>query len=119
MIYLPSEAQDRLFDNITALSAPGSTIPTRYVPGLRNFDEDRAREMSARAREYGLDLDMPSLIYAGERSHVMEYLAQKGWQITGVPRGELFVRNGLDVPTLDDNDPLGEIVYVSGTLQKR
>ena len=119
LIYLPSEAQDRLFDNITALSAPGSTIATEYVPGLRDFDEDRAREMSARAREHGLDLDMPSLIYAGERSHVMEYLAQKGWQITGVPRGELFVRNGLDVPALDDNDPLGEIVYVSGTLQKR
>ena len=119
LIYLPSEAQDRLFDNITALSAPGSTIATEYVPGLRDFDEDRAREMSAGAREHGLDLDMPSLIYAGERSHVMEYLAQQGWQITGVPRGELFVRNGLDVPALDDNDPLGEIVYVSGTLQKR
>ena len=38
LIYLPSEAQDRLFDNITALSAPGSTIATEYVPGLKDFD---------------------------------------------------------------------------------
>ena len=28
LIYLPPEAQDRLFDNITALSAPGSAIAT-------------------------------------------------------------------------------------------
>jgi len=34
LIYLPSEAQDRLFDNITALSAPGSAIATEYVPGI-------------------------------------------------------------------------------------
>jgi methyltransferase (TIGR00027 family) len=36
LIYLPSEAQDRLFDNITALSVPGSAIATEYVPGLKD-----------------------------------------------------------------------------------
>ena len=44
LIYLPPEAQDRLFDNITALSATGSTIATEYVPGLRNFDPEKARQ---------------------------------------------------------------------------
>ena len=32
LVYLPPEAQDRLFDNITALSAPGSQLATEYHP---------------------------------------------------------------------------------------
>ena len=47
LIYLPPEAQDRLFDDLTALSAPGSTVATEYVPGIMSFDADKAREMSA------------------------------------------------------------------------
>ena len=38
LIYLPPDAQDRLFDNITALSVPGSTIATEFVPGIVDFD---------------------------------------------------------------------------------
>ena len=41
LIYLPPEAQDRLFDNITALSAPGSTVATEFVPGIVDFDAER------------------------------------------------------------------------------
>jgi len=29
--YLPPDAQDRLFDNITALSAPGSQLATEHI----------------------------------------------------------------------------------------
>ena len=32
LVYLPPEAQDRLFDNISALSAPGSQLATEYHP---------------------------------------------------------------------------------------
>jgi len=115
LIYLPSEAQDLLFDNITELSAPGSTVATEYVPGLRNFDAEKARADASKMREYGLDLDMPSLIYHGERTHVMDYLTSLGWHITGLPRPELFARHGVPLPEFADvDDPLGEIVYVSG-----
>jgi methyltransferase (TIGR00027 family) len=116
LIYLPSEAQDRLFDNITALSAPGSTIATEYVPGLTDIDFDRAREMSAAFREHGVDIDMPSLVYTGERSHVIDYLRGKGWDAVGTARADLFTRNGLKLPTAETDDPLGEIIYVSGPL---
>jgi methyltransferase (TIGR00027 family) len=34
--YLPPDAQDRLFDNITALSASGSRLGTGYVPNIRD-----------------------------------------------------------------------------------
>jgi methyltransferase (TIGR00027 family) len=115
LIYLPPEAQDRLFDNITALSAPDSTVATEYVPGLKDLDPDRVREQTAQFREH-LDIDMPSLVYTGERNHVIEYLRSKGWDAVGTPRAELFNRAGLELPTPEDDEPLGEIIYVSGTL---
>lgn len=116
LIYLPPEAQDRLFDDITALSVAGSTIATEYVPGIRDFDADRVREMSAPLREQGIDIDMASLVYAGERNHVVEYLRGNGWDVSGVSREQLFVRNGIEVPAFEDDDPLGEIIFVSGTF---
>jgi methyltransferase (TIGR00027 family) len=116
LIYLPPEAQDRLFDDITALSAPGSTVATEYVPGIIDFDADRAREMSAPLREQGVDIDMPSLIYTGQRSHVVDYLRDKSWHVTDTTRADLFLSSGRTVPAPENDDPLGEIIYVSGTL---
>ncbi|MGV0738715.1 class I SAM-dependent methyltransferase [Mycobacterium syngnathidarum] len=116
LIYLPPEAQDRLFDNIAALSAPGSAVATEFVPGLKDFDPEKARAATSMFSQIGLNMDMPSLIYHGERHSAADYLSAKGWQMTGVARSELFVRHGLPVPAHDDNDPMGEIVYISGTL---
>jgi methyltransferase (TIGR00027 family) len=116
LIYLPPEAQDRLFDNITALSAPGSTIATEFVPGIVDFDFERAREMSGTFQQHGVDIDMASLVYAGERNHVVDYLGSKGWNVEGVTRTELFARNGLEVPPAESDDPLGEIIFISGGL---
>jgi methyltransferase (TIGR00027 family) len=116
LIYLPSEAQDRLFDELTHLSAAGSWIATEYVPGIRDFDPEKARAMSAPMRERGLDIDMPSLIYAGERNQVMAYLRSGGWQVSTVSSSELFTRAGLPLPDPSDEGPLGEIIYVSATL---
>jgi methyltransferase (TIGR00027 family) len=116
LIYLPPDAQDRLFDNIIALSAPGSTVATEFVPGIVDFDAERVREMSGGFRDHGVDIDMASLVYAGERNHVLDYLGARGWRVEGTPRAELFRRNGLAVPTPDQDDPLGEIIFISGAL---
>jgi methyltransferase (TIGR00027 family) len=116
LIYLPPEAQDRLFDNITALSPPGSTIATEFVPGIVDFDADRAGEMAGTFREHGIDIDMPSLVYTGERNHAVDYLRAKGWDVEGITRAELFTRNGIEVPAPADDDPLGEIIFISGGL---
>jgi methyltransferase (TIGR00027 family) len=116
LVYLPPDAQDHLFDNITALSVPGSTIATEYAPGIEDFDADRARELSGPLREHGIDIDMATLVYAGERNHVIDYLRAHAWQVTDVSRTELLVRNGLDGPAIEYDDPLGEITFISGTL---
>ncbi|OBI94548.1 class I SAM-dependent methyltransferase [Mycobacterium asiaticum] len=117
LIYLPPDAQDRLFDNITALSVPGSTVATEFVPGIIDFDADRVREMSGSLRDHGLDVDMASLVYSGERNHVLDYLRGKGWDVDGVTRTDLFRQNGLPVPATEDDDPLGEIIFISGALR--
>jgi methyltransferase (TIGR00027 family) len=118
LIYLPPDAQDRLFDNITTLSVPGSTVATEFVPGIIDFDADRVRETMASSflRDHDIDVDMASLVYAGERNHVVDYLRSKGWDVEGVTRAELFERNGIEAPAPENDDPLGEIIFISGTL---
>jgi methyltransferase (TIGR00027 family) len=116
LIYLPPDAQDRLFDNITALSAPGSTVSTEFVPGIVDFDFDKTSQMANTFRDHGVDIDMGSLVYTGQRNHVVDYLKGKGWDAEGVTRAELFQRNGIDVPAVEDDDPLGEIIFISGAL---
>lgn len=116
LIYLPPDAQDRLFDNIDELSAPGSALATEFVPGLKDFDPDKARASAAGFSQIGLNIDMPSLIYHGERHSAADYLDGMGWRMTGIARSDLFAQYGLPVPHLRDQDPMGEIVYISGTL---
>ncbi|MDV3127526.1 class I SAM-dependent methyltransferase [Mycobacterium sp. 21AC1] len=116
LIYLPPEAQDRLFDNIHELSAPGSAVATEFVPGMKDFDAEKARASTDAFSRLGLNMDMPSLIYHGERHSAADYLGPKGWQMAGVARSDLFVRYGLPTPEFGDRDVLGEIVYISGTL---
>lgn len=116
LIYLPADAQDRLFDNITALSVPGSAIATEFVPGIVDFDADKVREMSGSFKEHGVDIDMASLVYAGQRNHVVDYLGAKGWTVEGITRTELFERHDIEVPAPENDDPLGEIIFISGRL---
>jgi methyltransferase (TIGR00027 family) len=117
LIYLPPDAQDRLFDNITALSAPGSTVATEFVPGIIDFDAEKVREAAGAFREHGVDVDLASLVYAGERNHAVDYLRDKGWDVEGVTRTELFGRHDITVPDADNDDPLGEIIFISGALK--
>ena len=86
------------------------------MPGIVDFDAERVREMSGSFREHGVDIDMASLVYTGERNHVVDYLSGTGWQAQGVTRTELFQRLGFEVPAPENDDPLGEIVFISGTL---
>jgi methyltransferase (TIGR00027 family) len=117
--YLPPDAQDRLLDTITELSAPGSWIAVESVP---NIDPDRhekaverMRTASQQWREHGFDLDFAELVYLGDRNEAAAYLDDRGWQLTRQSVRELLVADGL--PPLDDEEAVdfGELQYVSGT----
>jgi methyltransferase (TIGR00027 family) len=95
--YLPPDAQDRLFDAITALSAPGSRIATDWVPDMTVLDGDAIRAITSSQREKGLDLpDTSELMFQGERNSVVDYLRDHGWKTSTVTVEDVFVANGLD-----------------------
>jgi len=122
--YLPPEAQDRLLDSVTALSAQGSRIATEAVPSgsLDDVDIDavreRMRESTAKWRDHGFELDFSELGFHGERNDVGEYLDARGWTSVGMPMGELLVSNGF--PPLpqpeDDEMTMDNVVYYTSTL---
>src|SRR6202020_130892 len=96
--YLPSDAQDRLFDNITALSAAGSRLATEHVGDPNAFSHERVKSISERWRRAGFDLDAADLFYQGERSIVTDYLTGHGWEVSAHPAPELYQRNGFVFP---------------------
>lgn len=98
LAYLPPEAQDRLFDNITVLSAPGSRLATEFHPDIAANLRERGNAMSEQWRQHGLELDLANLWYDGERNSVVDYLTDGGWSVTARRRPELFAEYGREFP---------------------
>lgn len=119
LIYLPPEAQDRLFDHITALSPGGSRLATEFIPSMDAFtgDADEAdHDGEERWRKLGFDDDLANLVYHGERSHVIDYLDGLGWQVTGELVQELFEANGFETPDDEMAQQFTGFQYISATL---
>lgn len=115
LMYLPSEAQDRLFDNITALSAPGSRLATEYHPDSGPTMAERGQLLNQRWTDFGCDIDFSGLFYDGERSNVADYLAAQGWQVTTQERRELAADYGRPFPADESMAPFRNIITVSAT----
>jgi methyltransferase (TIGR00027 family) len=116
LIYLPPEAQDRLFDDVTALSAPGSRLATEYHPDGGAFLGDRAKTVTKHWREHGFDVNLPDLFYGGERASVVDYLSGHGWDTSARPRPEVFASYGRAFPTSPALAPLANSLSVTATL---
>lgn len=121
--YLPPEAQDRLLDNITALSADGSRLACEAIPDMSEVDTEKAQEMMQRAtakwREHGFDLEFGELGYQGERNDVAAYLDNLGWQSDGIRMTELLADSGLDaIPQTHDSVSMADTIYYSSVRRK-
>jgi methyltransferase (TIGR00027 family) len=114
--YLPPDAQDRLFDNITALSSAGSRVGTGYVPDISDRIAKRGKEISERWQRLGLNLNWSELVYDGERNDAVEYLASQGWRTTVNTTPELYTANGFEFPDAPSAVAFGDIRYVSAEL---
>ncbi|SOJ53484.1 Putative S-adenosyl-L-methionine-dependent methyltransferase [Mycobacterium simulans] len=117
--YLPPDAQDRLLDTITELSAPGSRLATESFHNVDPAQEDRMRErmqnMSERWRRHGFDIDMTGLVYLGDRNEAGPYLSDHGWLTTSISLQDLRAANELP-PLHDEEMSAAEMLYISGTL---
>ena len=114
LMYLPSDAQDRLFDHITAMSPAGSRMATEFFPDMSAFT---ATDDQSRWRRMGFSDDLAGLVYSGERSHVMEYLEGLGWQVQANLVSELFERYGIERKQDENSAKFQGFQYVSAVLR--
>ena len=116
LAFLPPEAQDRLLDNITDLSANGS----RLVAEIFLSSPESLEVMHTAAQkwyEHGLDAHIDDLWYGGERHDVAPYLDGRGWQTARARSGQLLADAGLPVP--QRNDGQAENYYCTAQLAAR
>jgi len=117
LMYLPADAQDRLFTQITELSAPGSRIAAETAA---NHADERRQEMRDRlqrvADELGIQrtVDIQDLIYHDEdRAVVVDWLNEHGWRATAQYSDDEMRRLGRwvdGVPMGDDRDAFAQFV---------
>lgn len=96
LAYLPSDAQDRLFEMCTALSAPGSQLAVEAFNLKLTGNKQRWNRMRDRL---GLDVDVEALTYhEPHRSDPAQWLAEHGWQVHSVDNHREMARLGRPVP---------------------
>lgn len=116
VVYLPDEAQDALFDNITTLSAPGSRLAFEFVPDTAVFADPRWRAHHDRMSELGFEIDFNDLVYHGQRSHIVDLLNRRGWQTTSQTVAELHAANGFVYADDDVAAAFADVTYTSAVL---
>jgi methyltransferase (TIGR00027 family) len=101
--YLPAEAQDRLFEILTGLSAPGSRVAVEAFT-LGTADNE-ARRTARRARfdrmrqRLGLDINVETLTYQErDRADAAEWLTEHGWHVSAVSNADEMTRLGRAIP---------------------
>jgi methyltransferase (TIGR00027 family) len=115
LVYLPPDAQDRLFDNITALSAPGSRLATEHMD-IKSMPDDWAEKLDERSRRVGSDIKLSELFYSGDRNTAGDYLLSHGWQVTTRSTAAAFAANGFVLPDDELTRLTGDSGYLSATL---
>jgi methyltransferase (TIGR00027 family) len=108
LMYLPADAQDRLFTLTTELSAPGSRIAVETV-GIHS--EERRARMQERferiAAELGIEreFDVAELMYNDpDRADVAEWLGANGWHADAVTSQVEMRRLGRYIELADAGD---------------
>jgi len=108
LMYLPAEAQDRLFEQITELSAPGSRVSAEAV---LHHDEERRQQMRERwekmADDIGIErtVDIADLTYNDEhRAALADWLNAHGWTATGTPSVDEIRRFGRWIDVADQEE---------------
>jgi methyltransferase (TIGR00027 family) len=115
LVYLPPDAQDRLFDNIAGLSAPGSRIATEHMD-LRDVPADWADRLTERSRRIGSNINLAELFYSGDRNPAADYLKDHGWHIDVQTTPQIYAANGFQLPD-DELAPFGDgSGYLTATL---
>ncbi|MGV0731763.1 SAM-dependent methyltransferase [Mycolicibacter sinensis] len=114
--YVPSDAQNRLLDGVTALSAPGSRLAADHAVPPSRPQAVHHESLVERWRRRGLSLSGPGPFYSGEHTDVVRHLKESGWATVESGIAELF--SVARLPRLTDRELDGApavIRYVAAT----
>ncbi|MEB3980139.1 class I SAM-dependent methyltransferase [Mycobacterium sp. 663a-19] len=101
LAFLPPDAQDRLLDNITALSADGSRLVAEiFMSNMQTMQT--LQDATQKWYEHGLDVEIDNLGYETKRNDVATYLDTRGWRTVRTSASQLLADNGLPVPPRND-----------------
>ncbi|WP_156685702.1 class I SAM-dependent methyltransferase [Mycobacterium sp. Marseille-P9652] len=114
--FLPADAQDRLLDNITALSARGSRLVAE-VFWNSGTNEDALNAAAGKWRENGLDVELDDLGFPGERNDVATYLEGRGWRPASTPINGLLADAGLPLQSTDESAPFARNYYCTAVFE--
>src|SRR5262245_34970542 len=114
--FLPAEAQDRLLDNITALSVDGSRLASEVAVMSTSAGggqlSDSMDDVMKRWRDHGFDIELGELGYAEERADVADYLDGRGWHSVRKPLQQLLADARLPEPSdVEGATAFGENYY--------
>ena len=115
LIYLPPEAQDRLLDAVTELSAPGSRLATEHMDA-QALTGDWAKAMTERGRRLGSTIDLTELFYTGPRNSAADHLRAQGWSVTVQPNSDAYTANGFAPPADELIALTGDSGYLTAQL---
>ena len=115
LVYLPPDAQDRLFDDIAALSPPGSQLATEYHPDGGASLGERASAINDAWGGHGFTVNLTDLFYKGERQPVVDYLTSHGWDVSARTRPKVFEHYGRDFPDSEILAPMRNSLSVTAT----
>jgi methyltransferase (TIGR00027 family) len=116
LMYLPADAQDRLFELLTELSAPGSRVSAETAGNHSEERRELARERFEKfADQLGIErtIDIQNLTYNDPaRAEVADWLNAHGWRAAGEHSTDAMRRldRWLEVPMSDDPDAFSTFV---------
>jgi methyltransferase (TIGR00027 family) len=117
LMYLPAEAQDRLFTLVGELSSPGSRVSAETTPSHADERRQQIRERFKKvAAEIGFEqtVDLGELMYRDDhRADVTDWLNGHGWRAKAQHSPDEMRRLGRwieTVPLADDNDAFADFV---------
>jgi methyltransferase (TIGR00027 family) len=113
--FLPSDAQDRLLDNVTALSADGSQLVAEVFLNS-GANQQALNAATGRWQENGLDVELENLGFPGERNDVATYLTERGWHPVRTPLNQMLADNGLPLQPTDEDAPFSQNYYCTAVL---
>jgi methyltransferase (TIGR00027 family) len=117
LMYLPAEAQDRLFTQVGELSPAGSRVSAETAPAHADERRQQMRERFRKvADEMGLEetIDVGELMYRDDhRADVADWLNNHGWRARAQRSTDEMRRLGRwieNVPLADDTDAFSDFV---------